>query len=49
MRFYPSRNMLVTELFISDVLNYSDRKPMFAVDGAMADESPRRAWATIRC
>ena len=28
------KNMLVTKLFISDVLNYCYGKPMFAVDGA---------------
>jgi transposase-like protein len=34
MKVYPSRNMLVTGLFISDVLNYCHGKSMFAVDGA---------------
>jgi putative transposase len=34
MRVYSSRNILATELFIKDVLNYCDGKPMFVVDGA---------------
>jgi putative transposase len=34
MEVSPSRNMIVTGLFISDVLNYCHGKPMFAVDGA---------------
>jgi len=34
MKVYPSRNMLVTELFISDALNYCYGKPMFTVDDA---------------
>jgi len=34
MEVYPSRNIIVKEFFISDVLNYCHGKPMFAVNGA---------------
>jgi transposase-like protein len=32
MMVYSSKNILVTELFIRDVLNYYDGKLMFVVD-----------------
>jgi transposase-like protein len=34
MRVFPSRNMLVTRLFIEEALKYCDGMPTFAVDSA---------------
>ena len=34
MRVYPSRNYLITKLFIMDVLKYCKNKPKFIVDKA---------------
>jgi len=34
MRVYPSRNALVAEQFINEVLKYCEGKPMFIVDNA---------------
>jgi transposase-like protein len=49
MGVYPLRNFPAMEPFVSDVLRYCNKKPMFVVDGAtMADENPRRAWAKIQ-